>query len=147
MPSEYSANQCINEMLTGDFGKVDKLSISDPWNFGVHHCRLLICNRLHDPVHPSDSHKTMDKHDLMILDIVQQHKREQQEHIRLAALERNFWKRIEGDVTLSVGQARIGERITRLYLDGLIQNKSGYMLTKKGREALTAEHASLAQVA
>lgn len=89
----------------------------------------------------------MDKHDLMILDIVQQHKREQQEHIRLAALERNFWKRIEGDVTLSVGQARIGERITRLYLDGLIQNKSGYMLTKKGREALTAEHASLAQVA
>ena len=54
----------------------------------------------------------MDKHDLMILDIVQQHKREQQEHIRLATLERNFWKRIEGDVTLSVGQARIGERIT-----------------------------------
>ena len=81
----------------------------------------------------------MDKHDLMILDIVQQHKKEMQEHIRLSALERNFWKRIEGDVTLSVGQARIGERITRLYLDGMIQNKSGYMLTKKGREALSLE--------
>ena len=88
----------------------------------------------------------MDKHDLMILDIVQQHKREQQEHIRLAALERNFWKRIEGDVTLSVGQARIGERITRLYLDGLIQNKNGYMLTKKGREALNMETVRLAHV-
>jgi hypothetical protein len=91
--------------------------------------------------------KAMDKHDLMILDIVQQHKREQQEHIRLATLERNFWKRIEGDVTLSVGQARIGERITRLYLDGLIQNKSGYMLTKKGREALNVKTDSFAHLA
>ena len=90
--------------------------------------------------------KAMDKHDLMILDIVQQHKREQQEHIRLATLERNFWKRIEGDVTLSVGQARIGERITRLYLDGLIQNKSGYMLTKKGREALNVKTDSFAHL-
>ena len=89
----------------------------------------------------------MDKHDLMILDIVQQHKKEMQEHIRLSALERNFWKRIEGDVTLSVGQARIGERITRLYLDGMIQNKNGYMLTKKGREALSMEGERLAHVA
>ena len=88
----------------------------------------------------------MDKHDLMILDIVQQHKKELQEHIRLSALERNFWKRIEGDVTLSVGQARIGERITRLYLDGMIQNKSGYMLTKKGREALNLESERIAQL-
>lgn len=83
----------------------------------------------------TESH-LMDKHDFMILDIVHQYKKEQQEHIRLTVLERNFWKRIEGDVTLSVGQARIGERITRLYLDGLIQNKNGYMLTKKGREQL-----------
>lgn len=89
----------------------------------------------------------MDKHDLMILDIVQQHKKEMQENIRLATLERNFWKRIEGDVTLSVGQARIGERITRLYLDGMIQNKNGYMLTKKGREALSVEEEQLANVA
>lgn len=89
----------------------------------------------------------MDKHDLMILDIVQQHKKEMQENIRLATLERNFWKRIEGDVTLSVGQARIGERITRLYLDGMIQNKNGYMLTKKGREALSVEESELAKVA
>ena len=96
---------------------------------------------------PRPTHNQMDKHDLMILDIVQQHKREQQEHIRLAALERNFWKRIEGDVTLSVGQARIGERITRLYLDGLIQNKNGYMLTKKGRESLNMESERLVQMA
>ena len=89
----------------------------------------------------------MDKHDLMILDIVQQHKKEMHELIRLSTLERNFWKRIEGDVTLSVGQARIGERITRLYLDGMIQNKNGYMLTKKGREALNMEVERLVQVA
>ena len=89
----------------------------------------------------------MDKHDLMILDIVQQHKKEMHELIRLSTLERNFWKRLEGDVTLSVGQARIGERITRLYLDGMIQNKNGYMLTKKGREALSVEEEQLARVA
>ena len=46
-----------------------------------------------------------------------------------------------------MGQARIGERITRLYLDGMIQNKNGYMLTKKGREALSMEGERLAHVA
>lgn len=79
----------------------------------------------------------MDKYDFMVLDIVHSHKQEQQAHIRLAVLERNFWKRIEADTDLSVGQARIGERITNLYLDGMVQNKNGYALTKKGREQLT----------
>jgi len=79
---------------------------------------------------------TMDKYDYMILDIIQTYKQEQQAHIRLAVLERNFWKRIEADTDLSVGQARIGERITNLYLDGMLQNKNGYTLTKKGREQL-----------
>ena len=78
----------------------------------------------------------MDKYDFMILDIIQNFKLENQNHIRLSVLERNFWKRIEGDTDLHVGQARIGERITNLYLDGLIQNKDGYTLTKKGREQL-----------
>ena len=78
----------------------------------------------------------MDKYDFMILDIIQNFKLENQNHIRLSVLERNFWKRIEADTNLHVGQARIGERITNLYLDGLIQNKDGYTLTKKGREQL-----------
>lgn len=78
----------------------------------------------------------MDKYDFMILDIIQNFKIENQNHIRLSVLERNFWKRIEADTDLHVGQARIGERITNLYLDGLIQNKDGYTLTKKGREQL-----------
>ncbi|MBM72340.1 MAG: hypothetical protein CL847_06115 [Crocinitomicaceae bacterium] len=78
----------------------------------------------------------MDKYDFMILDIIRNFKLENQNHIRLSVLERNFWKRIEADTDLHVGQARIGERITNLYLDGLIQNKDGYTLTKKGREQL-----------
>ena len=78
----------------------------------------------------------MDKYDFMILDIIKNFKLENQNHIRLSVLERNFWKRIEADTDLHVGQARIGERITNLYLDGLIQNKDGYTLTKKGREQL-----------
>ena len=79
----------------------------------------------------------MDKYDFMILDIIQNFKLENQNHIRLSVLERNFWKRIEADTDLLVGQARFGERITNLYLDGLIQNKDGYTLTKKGREQLS----------
>ena len=55
---------------------------------------------------------SLDKYDHMILDIIQQHKIENQCHIRLAVLERNFWKRIEEDTDLHVGKARIGERIT-----------------------------------
>ena len=78
----------------------------------------------------------MDKYDFMILDIILNFKLENQNHIGLSVLERNFWKRIEADTDLHIGQARIGERITNLYLDGLIQNKDGYTLTKKGREQL-----------
>ncbi len=82
----------------------------------------------------------MDKYDYLILDIIHQHKKQNSELIKLSNLERVFWKRIESDVALNVGQAKIGERITNLYLDGLIQNKSGYMLTKKGREELTCQY-------
>ena len=78
----------------------------------------------------------LDKYDYMILDIVQSHKAEYNANIRLAVLERNFWKRIEEDTDLNVGQARIGERITNLYLDGLVQNRNGYALTKSGRQQL-----------
>ena len=72
----------------------------------------------------------LDKYDHMILDIIQQHKIENQCHppCRAGA---QLWKRIEEDTDLHVGKARIGERITNLYLDGLIQNKDGYALTKK----------------
>ena len=136
-------------MLSGGHHSVNKLYISD--------FLKTLDSQLSAPILPvswgqaplrfTTRLNLMDKHDLMILDIVQQHKKEMQEHIRLSALERNFWKRIEGDVTLSVGQARIGERITRLYLDGMIQNKNGYMLTKKGREALSMEGERLAHVA
>ena len=38
----------------------------------------------------------MDKYDFMILDIIQTHKIENQSHIRLSVLERNFWKTIVG---------------------------------------------------
>lgn len=76
----------------------------------------------------------LDKYDHMILDIVATYKKEHSDHIRLAVLERNFWKRIETDDELSVGQARVGERITNLYLDGMLQNRNGYTLTRKGKE-------------
>lgn len=78
----------------------------------------------------------LDKYDHMILDIVANYKKEHNDHIRLAVLERNFWKRIETDEELSVGQARVGERITNLYLDGMLQNRNGYTLTRKGKEQL-----------
>lgn len=81
--------------------------------------------------------KALDTYDLMILDIVRTHRRENQSNIRLAVLERNFWKQIEThEQPLGVGQAKIGERITFLYLNGFVHNKNGYALTKKGKAAL-----------
>lgn len=80
----------------------------------------------------------MDKYDYLVLEIISVYKKRNNfELIKLAELESVFWQRIERDTSLSVGQARIGERITKLYLDGYIQNKGGYLLTKKGREELS----------
>lgn len=78
----------------------------------------------------------MDKYDFLLLDIIQSHKEEHASLINLNTLERSFWKRIENDDDLNIGDARVGERITNLFLDGLIQIKSGYTLTKKGKEEL-----------
>jgi len=77
-----------------------------------------------------------DKYDYLILDIIHSYKQTNQQYIKLGVLERDFWLKIENDSDLNVGQARIGERIANLYVDGLIQNKDGYMLTKRGREEL-----------
>lgn len=77
----------------------------------------------------------MDRYDRLILEIIQQFKEqnEMRERIRLRNLERKFWKEIERDKSMTVGQGKIGERITHLYLEGLIENKSGYTLTRKGK--------------
>ncbi|MFK7756942.1 MAG: hypothetical protein AB8B53_08445 [Flavobacteriales bacterium] len=77
-----------------------------------------------------------DKYDYLILDLISSYKKNNQQYIKLGILEREFWLKIENDSDLNVGQARIGERIANLYVDGLIQNKDGYMLTKRGREEL-----------
>ncbi len=79
----------------------------------------------------------MDKYDYLLLDIIQSFKEEHHTLINLATLERSFWKRIEHDDDLNIGDARVGERITNLFLEGLIQIKSGYTLTKKGKEELS----------
>lgn len=79
----------------------------------------------------------MDKYDYMILDVINAHKQQYGTYIRLNDIEKNFWKRIEDDRSLNIGQARIGERVAKLYIDDLIQNKDGYMLTRKGREVLS----------
>lgn len=79
----------------------------------------------------------MDKYDLLLLDIVHNYKENGLKmNISLSQMEKLFWQRIESDDQLNLGQARIGERITRLYLDDMIENKGGYCLTKKGRMSL-----------
>lgn len=89
----------------------------------------------------------MDKYDYMILDVIQSHKERYGTYIRLSDIEKNFWKRIQDDKSLSIGQARIGERVAKLYINDFIQNKDGYMVTRKGREILSfapAKHLSAA---
>jgi hypothetical protein len=79
----------------------------------------------------------MDKYDYLILDIIREHKGTSAEPIKLIHLEKEFWRIIEHDRSLTIGDARIGERITLLFLEGYIQLKDGYSLTKRGREELS----------
>lgn len=81
----------------------------------------------------------MDRYDSLILEIIQTHKEESKdkEKIRLRKLEKTFWQTVESDQSLSIGHGRIGERITNLYINGLIENKDGYKLTRKGRVQLS----------
>lgn len=81
----------------------------------------------------------MDRYDSLILEIIQSHKKEnnEKERIRLRKLEKTFWQTIESDQDLSIGHGRIGERITNLYIEGLIENKNGYRLTRKGKTQLS----------
>lgn len=81
----------------------------------------------------------MDRYDSLILEIIQNYKQESPERkkIRLRKLEKMFWEQVEADSELSIGQGRVGERITKLYVNGLIENKNGYGLTRKGRVQLS----------
>lgn len=85
----------------------------------------------------------MDRYDSLILEIIQEHKRQttDKSKIRLRSLESKFWKEVESHSDLSLGQGRVGERITNLYLKGLIENKGGYGLTRKGRTQLETSRA------
>ncbi|HKK40306.1 MAG TPA: hypothetical protein VJ949_12870 [Cryomorphaceae bacterium] len=85
----------------------------------------------------------MDRYDSLILEIIQEHKREttDKSKIRLRSLETKFWKEVESHSELSLGQGKVGERITNLYLKGLIENKGGYGLTRKGRAQLETKRA------
>jgi hypothetical protein len=81
----------------------------------------------------------MDRYDYLLMDIILTYKRCNGENVRLSALEEQFWKRIETDHSLHIGNARIGERIARLYLDGYIQNKNGCSLTRRGKDELSCQ--------
>ncbi|MFT7452650.1 MAG: hypothetical protein ACI9VN_003385 [Patescibacteria group bacterium] len=85
----------------------------------------------------------MDRYDSLILEIIQEHKKQTTDNskIRLRSLETKFWKEVESHSDLSLGQGRVGERITNLYLKGLIENKGGYGLTSKGRIQLETARA------
>ncbi len=81
----------------------------------------------------------IDHYDFVILDIIFNFKKNNKNQlIKLAQLEANFWVKIERDASSQIQSAQLGERISRLYLEGLILNKPsvGYTLTKKGKEVL-----------
>lgn len=81
----------------------------------------------------------IDHYDFVILDIIFNFKKNNKNQlIKLAQLEANFWVKIERDSSAQIQSAQLGQRVSKLYLDGLILNKpnTGYTLTKKGKEIL-----------
>ncbi|MFM1931522.1 MAG: hypothetical protein RL226_825 [Bacteroidota bacterium] len=81
--------------------------------------------------------KTMDKYDYILLEVILTYKQQHGTLIRLGEIETLFWKRIEQESNISLSQAHVGERLARLYVTDLIQNKNGYCLTRKGKEVLS----------
>jgi hypothetical protein len=82
----------------------------------------------------------LDKFDFVLLDIIQLYKKSAKgNHINLSDLESSFWTRIQYDVSNHEAGLHIGERITNLYLNGFIVFKSGYALTRKGKEQLNSQ--------
>ncbi len=81
----------------------------------------------------------MDKYDFGILDIIQTfRKNNKSQYIKLNQLEANFWTRIQRDAAHQTHSTQLGERVTKLYLEGFIVNKGGlgYNVTKKGKEQI-----------
>lgn len=79
----------------------------------------------------------IDRYDFVILDIIQNFKKNNRNQlIKLSQLEANFWVKIERDLAHQNQSAHLGERISKLYLEGFILNKpsQGYTLTRKGKE-------------
>jgi len=86
----------------------------------------------------------LDKFDFVPLDIIQIFKKSAKgNHINLSDLESSFWTRIQYDISNHEAGLHIGERITNLYLEGYIVFKSGYALTRKGKESLQMQKDTL----
>ncbi len=88
----------------------------------------------------------IDRYDFVILDIIQNFKKNNKNQlIRLSQLEANFWVKIERDLAHQNQSAHLGERISKLYLEGFILNKPsvGYTLTRKGKELLQNQNVVL----
>jgi predicted transcriptional regulator len=81
----------------------------------------------------------IDHYDFVILDIIQNFKKNNKNQlIKLSQLEANFWVKVERELAHQNQSAQLGERISKLYLEGFIINKPnlGYTITRKGRELL-----------
>jgi len=80
----------------------------------------------------------MDRYDKLILEIIHDHQKEHGNSARvgLRQLEQTFWDNVKLDEHLSSTQGRLGERITKLYIANMIENREGYKLTRLGKTQL-----------
>ena len=82
----------------------------------------------------------LDKYDYVLLDIIYNYKKSHNnELIKLPIIETSFWSRIENDDSQHKEQSPVGERITRLYLEGYVTTRNGYTLTRRGKEELNLQ--------
>ena len=66
----------------------------------------------------------IDHYDFVILDIIQNFKKNNKNQlIKLSQLEANFWVKVERELAHQNQSAQLGERISKLYLEGFIVNK------------------------
>ncbi len=79
----------------------------------------------------------MDTYDRLLLRIIATHNQsDKMNRIKLRQLESKFWQEVAARASLRSNEGKLGERVARLYIQGFIENKEGYKLTRRGRNVL-----------
>lgn len=78
----------------------------------------------------------------IILHVIDEHQSTygRTKRLNLRAIKERYLQRIESEPKLKSNASRLGEIVSQLYLEGYIENRDGYRITRKGKKLLQTEN-------